>query len=274
MTDRPHNNQQEDEIDLIALAARIRSTIFRYRILIVIWIVVGIALGFGYYQVKPSVYESQMIVRSEILGESLLSVINTNYEKLLNESNPEVLSRKFGLSEDLISSVESISIEPTKGEGEKVAEFYTLNITSLNNDKWGEIQEAVVNSLEENAFVKKRIALQGEQYQNMINKIKAEIKDLEKVKENDPSGAGVVVMNPSEIYSTLVQLYKQQQEYEQDLALLSSIEIVETFDTYERPVSPRPVMSMAVGALLGLFVSLILIVLREFNKYVKKHQLA
>lgn len=267
-----------DEIDLTELLVKGKNVLFRNKLLIIGFFIGGILLGFLYYQLKPSVYQSEVVIRSGILNESLLSVINENLNKLIEEDNRKALSTKLNVPLELSQQVLSIEIVSTAEEDEdKESSYYVVTVESLTNDSWSELEAGIIYYLSSNQFVKKRINIREERYKDYIAKLDQEISEIDSLKLSlgsaDRYGSdNVIVMNPSDVYATLVRLYQQRQEYKESLEFNDAVEVIEDFDAYQRPVSPRPVFSMGVGALIGLVLALFIAFGRELNRYMRKYE--
>ncbi|ELR71454.1 hypothetical protein C900_02795 [Fulvivirga imtechensis AK7] len=266
-----------DEIDLTELFIKGKNILFRNKLLITSFFIGGILLGFLYYKLKPSVYQSEVVIRSGILNESLLSVINENLNKLIEEDNNEALSSKLNISSELSQQVLSIEIESTEEDDEEESSYYVVTIKSLVNHRWPELQTGMIHYLSANQFVKKRIDIREERFKNYIAKLDQEIKEIDSLKLSLGSAEkygndNVIVMNPSDVYATLVRLYQQRQEYKESLEFNEAVEVVENFDAYQRPVSPRPVFSMGVGGLIGLILALFVAFGKELNRYMRRYE--
>lgn len=271
------SEQYNDEIDLTELLVKGKNVLLKNKLLIVILFLAGLALGFLYFKLKASVYQSEVVIRSGILNESLLTVINDNLNKLIEEDNRQALSSKLNIPIELSEQILSIEIKSAAEDADKESTFYVVTVESLSNEKWSVLENAIMYYLSTNQFVKRRINSRDERYKSFIDKLDAEMKQIDSLKLSMGSAErfgkdNVIMMDPTSIYSTLINLYKQRQEYKENLEFNQAVEVVEDFDAYQRPVSPRPVFSMGVGALIGLVLALFIAFGRELNAYMRRYE--
>lgn len=272
-------DKENDEIDLTELLVRVKNVLFRNKITIISLTILGLLLGLLYYNLRPAVYQSEVVVRATILNESLLEVVNENLTQLLKENNYRALANKLNLPLEVAGYINKIEIEPTDEAADKKLEFafYVINVESFSNDHWNELEKGMLYYLSNNAFVKKRIDLKEKQYKGFISKLDAEINQIDSLKKglysSDNLGKdNVIMMNPGEVYTALLELVKERQKLEEELEFNHAVEVVEDFDAYQRPVSPRPVFSVAVGGLIGLALGLFIAFGRELNRYLNQYE--
>lgn len=269
----------KDEIDLVEVLIKVKNVLFRNKIIIISLTIAGLLLGFIYYKLKPAIFESEIVVRTTILNEPLLNIINENLSHLIQENNRQAIATKLNLAPDVAKLVASISIEPTDENAAKQLDhaFYIIKVKSSSNEHWAEIEQGMLYYLSNNVFVKKRIDLKKNQYKSFITKLDAEINQIDSLKKGlyqseSLSKDNVVLMNPGEVYTALLQLFERRQKLEEELAFNQAVEIVEDFDAYKRPVSPRPVFSVAIGGLIGFLIGLFIAFGRELNSYLKQYE--
>ena len=267
--------QYNDEIDLGELIVKIRKTMVRNKIWIVTMTLAGLLCGLAFYLIKKPVYQSEIVMRAHILNEPLLKVLNENLTRIIQEGSTESLSAKLKITPEIAKEIQEISIS-NAAEEEVNNSFYVISIKSLSNEHWEKLKVGIVGYLTNNEYVRKRIKFQEELYQSLISKLNEEIRSLDSLKFNigtakRTGNANFIVMNPSETYSTLIRLYQQRQKSLEDLEYNTAVEIVEEFNSYQRPISPRPVFSMGVGAMIGLVLSFILVGAKELDGYLKKY---
>ncbi len=97
MTETRNQLNNSDEIDLLELLAKIVITIKSNILSIIVAFVIGSILGLGYYQLVPKVYESKMILLSDILTSSYSERITESLDNLIKEENNEILSQRLGI---------------------------------------------------------------------------------------------------------------------------------------------------------------------------------
>ncbi len=279
MAEAQNQLNNSDEIDLLELLAKIVITIKSNILSIIIAFVIGSILGLGYYQFVPKVYESKMILLSDILTSSYSERITESLNNLIKEGNKEVLSNRLGIEEKEASSITKIEIESVKQENKETeSESATFIITVGTKDKTilPNLQEGLINHLRNNEYVKIRVRQRQDFYKAMIEKVGIEINSLDSLKRRLFSGQPIyskssemMLVDPTNIYSKIIDLNKEQIGYKNSLELVNSIQLVEGFTVYNKPVSPKLSISLVAGASFGLFMVALLIGFKSLRKIVR-----
>lgn len=278
MTETRNQLKNPDEIDLLELLAKIVITIKSNILSIIIAFVIGSILGLGYYQFVPKVYESKMILLSDILTSSYSERITESLDNLIREQNNNILSQRLGITEKEASSITKIKIESIKQAKETESESATFIITVRTKDKTilPNLQEGLINHLRNNEYVKVRVRQRQDFYKAMIEKVGIEINSLDSLKRRLFSGQPIyskssemMLVDPTNIYSKIIDLNKEQIGYKNSLELVNSIQLVEGFTVYNKPVSPKLSISLVAGATFGLFMVALLIGFKSLRKIVR-----
>src|SRR5690242_2632376 len=176
---------QANEIDLLELFARAIQAIRKNFATVLVSFLVGCGLGLLYYQFTPKMFESRMFISSDILTEPYSKSVIDNLDKLIRENNTQSLAEKLNLPIDKVSSVANITITSAveKPEGSETGRIYFhIKVSSANNLIWPELQDAIVNYIKNNEFVKIRVEHRKKYISQVIEKINLELTDLERLK--------------------------------------------------------------------------------------------
>jgi hypothetical protein len=279
MNENRNQATPSDEIDLLELLAKIVITTKSNILSIIVAFVIGSILGLCYYQLVPKVYEGKMILLSDILTSSYSERITESLDNLIKEENNEVLSERLGITENEASSITKIEIESVKQETKEAeSESSTFIITVRTEEKsiLPNLQEGLINHLRNNEYVKIRVRQRQDFYKAMIEKVGTEINSLDSLKKRLFSGQPIyskstemMLVDPTNIYSKIIDLNKEQIGYKNSLELVNSIQLVEGFTVYNKPISPKLSISLVAGASFGLFVIALLIGFKSLRKIVK-----
>ena len=127
-----------------------------------------------------------------------------------------------------------------------------------------------------NEYVKIRVRQREDFYKSMIGKVSQEIKSLDSLKNRLFKGqtvyaksAEMMLIDPTSIYSKIIELNKEQINYKNALELVNSIQLVEGFTVYNKPVSPKLSISLVAGASIGIFFVLALLGVKSLRKIVQ-----
>jgi len=267
-----------DEIDLVELLVKIVLLIKRNLTQIIIFFVVGTGLGYAYASLAPKVYESKMLVSSEILTESYSEKLFGNLQNLIKEQNYGELSIKIGLSEDEAASLSKILIESAlkdKPQKEDEKKFFMITVEVTDQSILPKLQAGLLDYFSQNDFVKLRVETKRKMHKEVIAKIDEEIKALEEFKTEISDGSffnrskGDVYFDPTTVNSKIVGLTQEREVLEEKLTLINSVEVVEGFTQFDKPIWPKKSVSLAAGATLGLFLVGIMIAFKSIRKLIR-----
>ncbi|MFM9839121.1 MAG: hypothetical protein ACKVOQ_12700 [Cyclobacteriaceae bacterium] len=270
---------QSDEIDLLDLAVKLNRIFVKNLKSLIIAFVIGTAAGLAFYQFVPKVYESKMILLSDILTSSYSERITESLDNLIKEQNSKVLSERIGLTFEQAKQIVKIEIESVKQKEAKddksESATFIVTIRTKNNSILPQLQDGIINYLRNNEYVKIRVRQRQDFYKAMIEKVGQEINSLDSLKRRLFSGQPIyskssemMLVDPTNIYSKIIELSKERISYKNSLELVNSIQLVEGFTIFDKPTSPKLSISLASGASLGIFFVLALIGIKGFRKMV------
>lgn len=273
--ERQTNN---DEIDLVELLVKVVLLIKRNLVQIILFFAVGTGLGYAYASLAPKVYESKMLVSSEILTESYSEKLFENLGVLIREQNFGELASKIGITEDEAESLSKLEIESAlkdKPQKDDEKKFFLITVEITDQSILSKLQKGLLSYFQQNDFVKLRIDAKRKMYKEVISKIDEEIKSLEEFKTEIGDGSffsrtkGDMMFDPTDVNSKIVLLTQQKEEMQEKLTLVSSVEVVEGFTEFNKPIWPKKSVSLAAGATLGLFLVGIMIAFKSIRKLVR-----
>jgi len=279
MTENQKPVSNSDEIDLVELLAKIVIGIKNNIKLIIGAFIIGTIIGLAYYQLVPEIYESKMLISSDILTESYSKIMVSDLNKLIDEKNPGAISSKLQLSENQSNSLEEIEIKSSIDKSEFIKEqektYLTIICKSKDNSIWPDLQKSLINFFESNDFVKTRVEHRRKYITQIIEKIDKELIDLNELKARIVNGQitqsgkdNLVLFDPTTVNSKILELNKEKINLQNSLETVNSIQLVEGFTVFEKPVSPKLSISLAAGASFGLLIVILLVVFKSLQKIV------
>ncbi|MEQ8304034.1 MAG: Wzz/FepE/Etk N-terminal domain-containing protein [Cyclobacteriaceae bacterium] len=267
-----------DEIDLVELLVKMVLLLKRNLLQIIVFFLVGTGLGYAYASLAPKVYESKMMISSDILTESYSEKIFETLQDLVQERNYEGLISKLNIDESSAMSIGKITIESAlkdKPSSEEAKKFFLITVELNDQNALPDLQNGILTFLRQNDFVKVRDEQKKKSFEELITKTQAEIESLEEFKANVYKGdffknnRGTVMFDPTEVNSKIVELTRQKGEYEKEFLEANSVQLVEGFTQFDKPVWPKKSVSLAAGATLGLFLVGIMIAFKSIRKLVR-----
>ncbi len=266
-----------DDIDLKEVFLQIVNFIrTNFRILFLSSIAGAVIIG-GLSFLLPKVYISKMILSSDILTESYSDRITESLDNLIKEQNYKALAVRLGVKEAGAEKIKKIEIESVKEDSKNdkqvEASIFIITVEITDKEILHNLQEGIINYLRNNEFVKIRVRQREFFYKSMIEKIGIEIKSLDSLKKRLFQGqpiysksAEMLLIDPTSIYSKIVEFNQQQISYKNNLELVNSIQLVEGFTVFEKPAKPHKLILAIGGFFAGLFVSLLIIAIRWASK--------
>jgi len=268
--------ERNDEIDLIELFAKIIYLVKKNAKVILLAFVTGTLLGLGYYQFVSNVYESKMILLSDILTSSYSERITESLDRLIKEHNTIILSERLKMSKQDAAQIVKIEIESVKqdkAKDEKENEIFIVTVKVLNKNILPKLQENIITYLRNNEFVKIRVEQRKIFTLAIIQKIDEQLSALEQLKSKFAKGEliqggkdNLVLFDPTTIHSKIVDLTKERTSLHNNLETINSIQLVEGFTVFEKPVGPKLSYSLAGGASIGLLFVGMLITFKVLRK--------
>lgn len=262
-----------DEIDLFELFAKIILSIKNNIVLIVVAFLVGSFSGLAYYKISPKVFESEMLISSDILTESYGKSLIDNLDKFVKEGSIQSLSKKLNLSPKQASAIDGIKIksalEAQVNTLENAKIYLLVEVKLRDNSIWPQLQNGLIDYLQNNEFAKIRTEQKKKYTNEIIDKINLELVYLEKLKARIADGGltqstkeYLVLFDPTTINSKIIDFSREKINLQNSLETISSVQVVEGFSVFKNPVSPKLSLSLAAGSSLGLFFAALIIAFR------------
>ncbi|MBS1558140.1 MAG: hypothetical protein JST69_05375 [Bacteroidetes bacterium] len=274
-------NETEDIIDLKEVVANgVRFVQNHYRIFLV-WILIGLTLGTTVFILLPKVYESKMVITSDLLTEAYVKEMNGTLTNLINEGNIPELSSRLALKEEEAAAIKAINIKnlnTNKGEPQVKNDLFSVSVHTYNKELLPKLQKGLTQYFNNNEFVKIRVRQRKEMYQQLINKIATEINSLDSLKRRLLNGSAasskneMLLVDPSKIYSEIINLNKERLTYKNNLELAESVQVVEGFTVYNEPVKPVLYTWLTFGLLGGFLAASGLLLLSYLMKAAKTNK--
>lgn len=274
-------HSRDQEIDLGQLLLGVVKVINKNKLLLTIMIVLGGIFGTLYYYIAPSVYESSMMLRSDILTEAYSTALTGNLKKLIDGHDDDVLAEKLNLSKEQASHLLDIKVEgiETPSLSDMTENLiFLISVEISDNSILPDLENGIKQYLENNEYVKKRIELRKEKFLTLTRRVRKDISELDSLKKDFLNGSvynqqlksNVIFLDPTEIYAKMMILYKEEISYLQSLELNDSIQLIEGFTVFSKAIAPKRIKSIMIGMAIGLVIALLIMLLREVGIYLKQ----
>lgn len=263
-----------DDIDLQELAVRIIRYFQSHLVFILVFCAIGIGLGVTTYKALPNIYESQMVVLSDLLTKTYGDRMDESINHLIQEGNHAELSSRLGLPAEKVSSLTSVEVEclldvktPQREKVEKDETYFIITVNLTDRTALPELQDGILHYIRNNELVKVRARQREALNTAVVQKIDREISAIDSLKrslfQKGSFKTENIQFDPAMLFMTSIDLIKMRWEHQQELELANSIHLVEGFTSFEKPKDPKLFTLVVLGFLLGLIASIGLLTLKH-----------
>jgi len=239
-----------DEIDLLEVMSLIVRLIKRYHRMLVVFAVAGIVAGYLWLLLAPPHYESTLTLKLRGLEKSAVSEILSSFK-----NNRELLQELSALKEITLADNAS-------------AETFVVQVATSDLAILPRLQEKVVNSLEENPYLKAVMDSEKQKMISTINTLKAEEQRLASVIEQtamESSIHGDRIYSVADLAKLKMDFYKERLVLETQLTNFAAVQVIQPF-TKGRPVNKNIILHLLAGTIILLFAAIGLVAVKELSK--------
>lgn len=299
--------------------AKLRSSFFTYRKFFFFLIMVGL-VGGGLYStlVRKKHYTSSMIISSEYMNIQVLQSTFTKLNLLCKEKERKGLSEQLGIDRATAQNIDEFKVENFISENDKIEmqilkeqlnntitdkkdlvekvmkklelnnQFsYKITIRVYDPEIVKPLEEAIVNFLRDNDYVKKRIESNESTLMARKAKLLRESVKLDSLKaviyenfqtmaKQSREGSNNVILSdkyladPMSVYWADLSLNSEIQEIDKKLQVRPYFEVVDGLTTIREPASQSTALVLIQTFLGSILLGYILIGLWRFNRYLAK----
>lgn len=201
--------------------------------------------------------------------------LGKNIERIIEEKNYPILSKRLGLSDEEAKKFVGISVESALENQATIEEkgklFIILKVEITDNAILPKLQQGLIQYIEQNDFVKVRVEQKKKYYTQLIEKISTEIEKIEVLKDRIGQGTfksdgGTYLVDPTNPFSKSISLFQDRLEYQQKLELINSVQVVEGFTPFNHKIKPKLSVMLPIGFFAGVFVAFGIIFFRFLIK--------
>jgi len=269
-----------EDIDILLLIERVTLFFRKYKWVFIIAIIAGVATGISIYRSLPDVYKSRLIVHSFLLtNQEEIQIIET-WNELLGKHEYAALAAIFNCQEKTVSPVKQI-------KGDEIQKVFSTNnpngflieVTVTDISILDELQPAIVNGLENNDYVKERIALKKSTLVQAIEKTNRQIQNLDSIKkrvediinrnQNFPASS---VTDITAINTQLLEMNDKLMGYKENLRFANSVQVLQGFSKFKQPVGPKLFVWLFLGLVPFLSLAYLYALIHSINEKLKKGQ--
>jgi hypothetical protein len=262
-------NSNTGDLDLEKLFYRILLIIRRFFILILICLAAGASLGYVYSNVSKKIYGSKMLISSYVLTQSYAKELVNNVNLFIQEGNVQLLQSRMNISAEVAENMVKISAEGGLDDvhllEEKDRVFVRITAQMKDPSGFKDLEKGLIHYLETNEYTKKLSAQKRKGYEETIQLMDKQIKDMEQLREQLISGElskknGNLSVDVGMLGTAIVESAKAKSEAQENLVLKQGVQLVDGFTSFSEPQWPRKSTSIMLGIALGGFIAFFLII--------------
>lgn len=302
---------------LVNLVVRFRRSTLKYKFLLLIMIIAGGIVGVVFTEVSKPYYKTSMLLSSNYFNARLVDNSLEKLNSLCEEKGSSGLAKVLNISPDVAENIKEFDYEPMVSEQDlvdvevlkqKLEELkvedtdiskvirqinienkntYIISVYVFDNTIINNLQESLVAYFENNPYVKNRIKVNKENQQKLLNKLEADISQLDSLKlafnlnlkanasRKGETSSNVYVgesgaLDPTKVYTEGANIYRQLLAVRRQKELGSDFELIDGFAVFSKPESPGLLKASVYAALIFLGIGYLLIMFIEINKYLNK----
>ena len=263
-----------DELDLSALFQKATSFLRQYGKLLLLVALIGLLAGFIRYWKTPNLYTSSMVLQPTILTEPEQRAVINNWCSLIQKKERPILAKQFNVDLTMLRKVESITAdELQKIYTTKNFTAFTVNVVVRDTAVLQPLQKGMIYALENSEYIKDKLASRRRILSSMTQTVQQEITRLNKLQQivetslQQPGNTGSrVLLNVSDMSEQIADLQEKKFNYEEELAFLSAVNVLQNFYTPLYPTYPILLKQLAIGLCGGLFLGVLISFYLHYKK--------
>ncbi|WP_333820777.1 hypothetical protein [Ohtaekwangia sp.] len=251
-----------DEIDLMELLAKgyraIKQNLLLFTVLPIIGVIVALWLGYN----SSDKFSSSMMITTDLLSATEARFIFDELGKadslpgLSREEAHKLLVLNFEVQQDNIESRDALR------------NIY-VKATAIVTDPsiFPALEKTIVNYINTVGPVVKTRNSRELFYKEMIKKIDGEIASMDQIKKQTDSRAMASYIDPSDMFSKTVELFKERTDNEIRLHDIETVHITKGFGTLMKDAKLPKILVGLAGFGVGMLLAIVLMFIKFFNDY-------
>ena len=255
-----------DELDLIVLLEKVISFLRRFAVILICFSFMGLLAGFWKYWSSSKKYASKLVLHSSTLTNLENIQIIESWKELLKKGEYAAVSAILDCDSATVKKISSISTdEIQKLYVQNNPHGFMVKVVVKDTSILDQLQKGIVHGLENNEYVKERIAVKRSNLTQLIEKVTQEITKLDSTKmaiddiiTNKNKNSSSLMVDVSSINSELISLNEKLLFYKEELKFANAVQVLQKFNKLSKPESRRPILLMSAGLIIGFVIGYII----------------
>jgi len=251
-----------DAADPIYLLQKALVFARRFRLPLVGFTVLGLALGICYYLFSAPLYTSKLLLQSRILTNKEAIEIVEEWKDLLEHGEYRALASITNADGSTIRKLKKISAdEVQKLYVQNNPNGFSIEVKVTDTAALPALEAALIQGLENTAYVKAKVESKRAWFNAMISNVQQEIAKLENTRaavdsiiRRKAGGSSSLMVDISGLNGQWVGLNEKLLSFREELQFTRGVQVLQHFMSPEKPSNPKLVRSVILGFAGGLFV--------------------
>src|SRR5690554_3607327 len=236
---------QDKEIDILTLIARIVNFIKKYFLVLVIFTILGVIGGFIHFYCSKEVYKTKLIASSPIVDNRIVYELLEPLKIHIKNNQNDSVANKLNINSDVATSIHALSFDTT------VNRTLIVNLEVFSKENIKVICNGTIDFLNDIEYINRQVNYKKKELTDYIAIIDNEISKLNNLQDAMLKNAQLASnLSISNTYSEMLTLVERKRELEKELSGLTSFQIINAnivFDTSKSSV----IKSLLVFTFLG-----------------------
>ncbi|WP_207431159.1 chain length determinant protein [Sabulibacter ruber] len=238
----------------------------------------GIGLGYLMFETTRPFYRSSLTLAPAEIRNTFFEGQVTRLSNLVMDGNREMVAADLKISPENAGKIKSIkyaNIDETliAEDSLLVGAPFRIDVELYDSKFFAPFQAALIEYFERNTFFTRNTQARREQLQSLIDKLKLDIASIDSIKRSavalrGPANGFVYgePLDPTNLYRQSAELFEKQAHLEAQLRRLETVQVVVGFAPLLHPTGPKVKVYLLVGAILGFFLSYLLVLRLEHQR--------
>ena len=254
---------QDKEIDILTLIARIVNFIKKYFLVLVIFTILGVIGGFIHFYCSKEVYKTKLIASSPIVDNRIVYELLEPLKIHIKNNQNDSVANKLNINSDVATSIHALSFDTT------VNRTLIVNLEVFSKENIKVICNGIIDFLNDIEYINRQVNYKKKELTDYIAIIDNEISKLNNLQDAMLKNAQLASnLSISNTYSEMLTLVERKRELEKELSGLTSFQIINAnivFDTSKSSVIKSLLVFTFLGAFLGFCIAIFIDLKRKIK---------
>jgi hypothetical protein len=254
---------ESEEVNLLDLFASFLAALKKNLVLSILMPVIGLVIALVVSYKSRDQFESSMLIETSLLPENECEFLFEQLNKvgtipgLTVEERKQLAGFKFAIKNDAATTDNNLN---------ETSLYLEVTARVYNQDLFPPLEKAVLKVVNENSSVVRRRNERDKFYGQLIQEIDKEINSMEKIKQDVGNNIAHYI-NPSELYATTVNLYKEKLQYEIRRDQIKTVHLIKGFDSLTIDAKQNKIVVAIVGFAIGFAALCAFLFIQFFVRY-------